>query len=330
MPQPGSLSDVHVSVPLSNISIAYLQDQREFIADRVFPTVPVASQANKYYTYNRDQFFKSDVAERTLSAESEGSGYTVDNTANYACRTYAVHKDIDDQIRANSDSVLNPDRDATEFVTRQMLIKRETIWTTNYFATSIWTGGSGSTDQTGVAGTPGANQFKQWDQPNSTPIEDIRTQALVVKSQTGFRPNKLVVGPYVFNKLINNPEIVDRIKYTQSSPVDMQLLARTLGVDEVLVPESVQNSAHENATASYDFIYGKSALLVYAAPNAGLLTPTGGYTFSWQTYLNGTASIQVKRFRMEHLSSDRVEAQMSFDLKLVSGSLGAFFTTAIA
>jgi hypothetical protein len=329
LPQP-TLSDIHVNVPLTNLSIAYLQDQKEFVADKVFPIVPVNHQADRYYLYNRDQFFRTDAAERALSSESEGSGYTVDNTPSYYCKTYALHKDVDDQIRANSDSVLNPDRDATEFVTRQMLIKRELIWTTNYFGTGIWTGGSGATDQTGVAGAPGANQFKQWDQPNSTPIEDIRKQALQVKSQTGFRPNKLVLGPYTFNSLINNPEIVDRIKYTQAEPVDMQLLAKTLGVAEVVVPESVQNTANENATAVYSFIYGKAALLVYAAPAPGLMVPSGGYTFSWQTYLNGTATTAIRRFRMEHLRSDRVEAEMSFDMKLVGASLGVYFTSAIA
>ena len=329
-----AIQDVHVNVPLTNISLAYIQDEKNFIAHRVFPIVPVQNKSDLYYAYDRANFFRSDAAERAPSSESEGSGYNLTNSSSYLCRTYAVHKDIDDQIRANSDAVLNPDRDATELVTQQLMIKREGIWVTNYFGTSIWTGGSGgATDQTGVSGTPGANQFKQWDQPNATPIEDVRKQLLNIASQTGFRPNKLVLGPQVHNALLNNPEIIDRVKYTQNGLLDLddtQIMAKAFGVDEVLVPWAAQNTATENATASYSFIYGKSALLVYAAPSPGLMKPSGGYTFSWQGYLNATATLAVRRFRMEHLRSDRVEGEMSFDLNLVASVLGCFFTSAIA
>ena len=42
MPQPTS-SDVHVDAILTNISVAYIQQQGAFIANRVFPSVPVKS-----------------------------------------------------------------------------------------------------------------------------------------------------------------------------------------------------------------------------------------------------------------------------------------------
>ena len=53
MPQP-TASDVHVNMPLTNISVAWMQNQQEFIADRVFPTVPVKHRSDRYYVYDRD------------------------------------------------------------------------------------------------------------------------------------------------------------------------------------------------------------------------------------------------------------------------------------
>ena len=44
MPNP-TASDVHVNRPLTNISIAYTQDASTFVADKVFPNIPVAKQS---------------------------------------------------------------------------------------------------------------------------------------------------------------------------------------------------------------------------------------------------------------------------------------------
>jgi hypothetical protein len=115
MPQP-TKSDVHVNVPLTNISIAFLQNQDDFIATKVFPNVPVKKQSDRYFVYPKGQWFRSDAQTRGLSQESAGSGYEIDNTPNYYCDVKALHKDIDDQVRANEDTPLSSDRDGTEFV----------------------------------------------------------------------------------------------------------------------------------------------------------------------------------------------------------------------
>ena len=61
MPQP-TASDVHVNTPLTMISIAFLQDQSEFIADQCFPTVPVQKQSDRFYVYDKDAWFRSDLS----------------------------------------------------------------------------------------------------------------------------------------------------------------------------------------------------------------------------------------------------------------------------
>ena len=44
MPRPTSL-DSHVDAILTQISIAFTQDPNDFVADKVFPMIPVAKQA---------------------------------------------------------------------------------------------------------------------------------------------------------------------------------------------------------------------------------------------------------------------------------------------
>lgn len=321
MPQP-TASDVHVNMPLSTISVAWLQDQNEFVADQVFPNVPVKQQSNRYYVFDRDNWFRAQAEKRAPSAESAGGGYTVDNTPTYFADVYAFHKDVDDQIRANQDSVLDVDREATEFVSRDLSLKKELIWSATYFTTGVWTGST-----TGGDITPGT----LWDAGGSTPIEDMRAQLLSTKKKTGFKANDVVMGEEVWNVLQDHADFLDRIKYTQTAIVVPQLLASVLGVDKVLIAGGVQNTAIEGATEAMDFIFGKDVLIVYAAPRPGLMTPTAGYTFSWSGLFGaGALGTRVLRFRMEHLKSDRIEGEMAFDHKVVAPEMGAFFDNVIS
>jgi hypothetical protein len=326
-PTPG---DVHVNVPLTNISIAFMQSQQNFVASRIFPNVPVDKQSDRYYTYDRGEFNRDEAKERAPSTESEGGGYTVDNTPTYFARVYAFHKDIDDQMRANADAVINPDRDATQYVTMKALIRREKIFVTNFFAGGLW-----SFDYDGVAAAPGANQVLQWNDANSNPIEDVRFAKTAILESTGFEPNKLVLGRKVYDKLVDHPDIIDRIKYGQTAGdaamANRQTLAKLFEVDTIEVMNAIENTAVEGRAAVHSFIGGKKALLCYAAPTPGLMQPSAGYTFSWTGYMGaGAEGNRIRTFRMENLKSDRVEIEFAFDQKLISADLGFFWDSIVA
>lgn len=325
MPQP-TQSDVHVDVPLTNLSVAYLQDMREFVASRVFPNVPVQQLSNKYYTYNKDDWFRIEAKRRAISSESAGSGYELD-TANYFAEVFAIHKDIDDQIRANADSQFSLDREATEWVTRQLLMQRESDFVARYFADSVW-----GTDLDGVAGAPsGATQFRQWNDVASTPIEDLRRKITDVQQATGYRPNTLLLGPQVADAIFDHPDLLDRIKYTQFGSVGIDSLARVLDIDRVFIGRGTRETANDGAVSAMSYFFGKSALLVYAAPSPSLLQPSGGYTFSWVGYTGAAAEgNRINRYRIDLKRSDRIEGEMAYDMKLVAADLGVFFKTVVA
>ena len=337
MPQP-TQSDVHVNAVLTQISIAFLQERSHFAASSVFPNIPVQKQSDRYYTYDRGEFNRDEAQLRALSTESAGGGYTVDNTPTYFADVYAFHKDIDDQVRANADSVINLDREATEYVTHKMLIKREKDFMDTYFTTGVWT-----TEVTGVSGPPGGGQFQRWDEAASTPIEDIRAAGTAVLKETGFYPNTLLLGREVFDALIDHPDIIDRIKYGQTHPGaavgGMTPLEQIFSPDprmpggrmRIVVSNAIENTAPKGATNVHDFIAGKKALLCYSAPNPGLMVPSAGYTFNWTGLLgSGNEGNRILKFRMTEKMSDRVEAHMAFDHKLVAADLGYFFETAVS
>lgn len=325
MPSNPSLGDVHVNAPLTNISIAYIQNAKKFVAGQVFPVIPSMKQSDRYYAYPKGDWFRQSVKLRAPASESAGSGWTLTNTSNFFCDVYAIHKDVDDQIRSNADPVINMDRDATEWCTQQMLIKRDTDFVTKFFSTSIWTGSSTGTDL--VPGT-------LWSAGGSTPISDIRAQIFYIEGQTGFRPNTLVLGALVWQKLIDHPDFLDRIQFGvpgNPSMVAPELLAAVLEIDKVVIARSVSNTAVQGATDSIAFILGKNALLCYSNPSPSILTPSAGYIFSWTGLLGaGAQGNRISTFRMEWLKADRIEAEMSYDMKVVAPELGAFWNGAVA
>ncbi len=129
MPNP-SLGDVHVDRPLTNISIAFMQSAEGFVADKVFPSVPVQKRSDRYFRYDRSDFWRNQMRKRAPGTESAGSGWKIDSTPTYFCEKWALHKDIDDDTRSNTDDPLNMDRDATIFLSSQALLNRETTWAT--------------------------------------------------------------------------------------------------------------------------------------------------------------------------------------------------------
>lgn len=316
-------SDAHVNAPLTNISVAYIQ-RTGFVADQVFPIVPVALQSNLYYTFNRDDFWRDEAQTRAPGTESAGGGYSL-TTSSYTCKVEAFHKDISDQLRANEDSVLNLDLASTEQVTLKLMIRREKRWTSAFFTTGVW-----GTDITGVASAPGAGQTLQWDAATATPRKDIDTGKQVIALAGGLVPNVLVMGYQAFLPLRSNADVRDQFKYTSANSIDTEMLARYFGIDRILLMSAVYTTSAEGATAATAFIGGKQALLAYTTDAPSIMAPTAGYIFQWNGLVGSSGGIRIKRFRMEHLESDRIEGEMSYSMNIVAPGLGYFFTSIVS
>jgi hypothetical protein len=326
MPQP-TQSQVHVDAILTNISVAYMQKADNFIADKVFPVVPVEKQSDKYFKYTKNDWLRDEAEVRTDGTESVGSGYNI-TTETYYTDVYAIHKDVGDQTRANADAPINVDREAAEFVTQRLLTRREIQFVSDFMAGGVW----GNTASGVSSASPSTGEFTQWNNyTNSDPIEDIEEAKAAILSVTGLSANTLVLGYDVFRQLKNHPDLVDRIKYTSSQTITEDMLARMFDIERVLVSKSIKATNAEGATEAYAFTTGKSALLAHVAPSPGLLTPSAGYTMQWTGVSQGLgATIGTSSFRLESLKATRIEAEIAFDNKVVAADLGYFWQTAVA
>ena len=322
-------SAVHVDQPLTNLTLAYAQSQENFIADKVFPTVGVSKQSDKYYIYDRANMNRTgDVAKLAPRTEVNRIGMTL-STSSYFADVYGLGMDFDEQTLANEDAMLDIRSAGAETLAMRLMIHREEQFATNFFSTGVW-----GTDNT-LSGTD------QWsDYTNSTPIQDVTAARRAVQlASGGFKPNTMVVGKEVRDKLINHPDILARLNggatVTNTALITDAKLAEIFEVENFYVMEAVKNSSVEGVAESNAFIGGKNALLAHTPSTAGLMSPAAGLTFAWNN-LEGVNNlgITVESFSDDALKrqqiAEMIQVKMSYDMKVVGADLGYLFAAAVA
>jgi hypothetical protein len=313
MPQPVT-SDLHVDALLTVLSIAYMNADDAFVADKVFPAVSVAKQTNKLAKYTKDYWFRDEAEIRAPGQEAKGSGYGVDTSDTYSCDNFAFKDDIPDELRDNYDQPFDPDNDSTALVIQKLKLRREVAFATDFFKTGVWTATGSDTDYYGLT--------KQWsDYANSDPIGDVENMREGIFSITGQEMNVLLIGRAVRSKLKNHPDLIERIKYTQKAVLSDDLIASLLDVKRLLIGKAIKATTKEGQTGSYSYIFGKSALGLYVPDAPGLRTPSAGYTFTWSKF--GGISY-IRRLRDDKGQYDRIEGHTFFDQKSVSADCGSF------
>jgi hypothetical protein len=320
-------SSVHIDQPLTNLTLAYVQEQSNFIADKVFPTVGVQRQSDKYYIYDRDNMNRSgDVKKLAPRTEVERIGMAISNSS-YFADVYGLGMDFDEQTLANEDAALEIRAAGAQTLVNRVLIHREEQFASTFFAAGVW----------GSQSTP-SNLWS--DYTNSTPIADVTAarRAMQLKSG-GFKPNTMVIGKEVRDQLINHPDILARLNggatVSNTALITNAKLAEIFEVENLYVMEAVKNSSAEGIAESNAFIGGKHALLVHTPRTAGLMTPAAGLTFAWNNIPGANnLGVSVESFSDDALKrmqvAEHIQVKMAYDMKVVGSDLGYFFNAVVA
>ncbi len=173
--------------------------------------------------------------------------------------------------------------------------------------------------------------FTPFNDVSATPLAVVDDYRENIAAATGMMPNVLVLGSSVKKALRNNPDILDRIKYTQRGSVTNEILAALFELDKVVVARSVYNSAAEGAEDNIGFIVDPNAmLLAYIDPNPSLDSPTAIGNFAWTGLIAGANDFGgvIERGRDDRAHSDYFQSRQAFDLKIISQDLAVFFNAA--
>ena len=321
-------SDTHTDRPLTNMLLAHYQDEDAFIADKVFPTVPVSRSTDFFYEIPRGALNKSQMVERARGAIPTIGNFDYAKIP-FLLKIYALMVAQTDEDEMDMDEIIDWDMDATMFLNQQSKLRREISFNENFFKAGVW----GVDRQSIATGTPSGNQFKIWSDDASTPIRDIKAAKKDVLRKTGVRLNTLTIDEDTKDVLTEHPEIIDRINRGQTNGTakpTMANLAELFEVDKIHVGHAVMNDAPEqanpqdkNATASTDFIMNNGALLTFTPKRTGKRVISSGYNFVWKIY--SQVGIRMRKHRENLALSDFHIIDDAYSQQKVAGDLGVFF-----
>lgn len=330
MPYLPGQDTVYVSRVLANVAVSQAQDLGNFVALQVYPRVPTQQPSGKYHQFPKGMWNKKFTGKRQENEEARLGGFNVIQN-NYSCELYAVASDIGQLAQANQDPAIRLRSRKTRWCVQQMYLQMEADWNTAFFASgALW--GSVTTSYLTGNSTASATQVVFWNAATGVPLANTTTaRTAVMKASGGFDPNTYVMGYAVFQALKTNPELLDRIKYTNDEAITAGIMARYFEVDRLLVCKAVIDTAEVGQTASQDFVMGSNALLCYVNPNPGTsdVDVTAGMTMIWEGLEGSIQGMQVAEIPIPTRRSLRIELQMGYQQLLVAQDCGFMFVAVI-
>jgi hypothetical protein len=305
---------LHIDRPLSKISIGFVPT--DFIADQIYPVVPVVERSDKYYIFDRGDWFRVPNTLRATKEKPKRVEFAVSSESYYA-NNYALAEEIAWEDRANADAALSLDMSTTEHLTGLLM----TDWEKRLASQLTSTSNLGSS--TTLSGTD------QWsDFVNSDPVGDVTAGMQAIQGSTGKKANLAVMGQEVWNKLKDHPDILDRIKHTQRGIATPDIVAQVFQVDKLLIGAAIENTGTEGLADSMSYIWGKNVLLAHTPASAGLRTASLGYAFRWKPA--GFGDMTVIRNRDEERRVDILSVEYFQDEKITASELGYLIADTIA
>lgn len=301
---PTGSGSTHIDQVLTQISVDW--PNNGLVGDVLFPSVTVRKQSDKYYIFGREAWKPEDDlrAPGTVANEIPGLQISLDT---YYAQEHALQIPVTDEERENVDSPLAPDRDATGLVTQKIMLGREVAIKTLVTTAANYASGLSVT----LSGT------SQWsDYANSDPIGVMRTAKAAVHARIFVEPNVAIIPYQVMTVLVDHPDFIERIKYSERGIVTAELIASIIGVDRIIVPGVGINNANLGQPSSLGYLWGKDVVFAYVPGSPGMRVPAFGYEFTWHGQV-------VDRWREEPRKSDLIRCTRAYDLKLVAqGDVG--------
>lgn len=336
-------SGLYVDPILTNFSVGF-QDQSLY-GLRLFPETPVRTPSGRYRVYDRSDWliYRSLRAPLTVANEVVGKKWSEDT---FMTEEHALQSPVADEERRELNSLggiaqavnggdleIDPERDATELVTRSLSLEHEARVASTITNTANYPVGNTVT-------LTGAQKWSDYSFVTpldpysivSNPVGDLRTAARAIYQATGRWPNTMTIPFDAVGVIENHPRVVDRFKNFTLTIDDWKvLIGLPAGATDwnMFVVDSHYNAADnideaENITS----FWGQDVWLGVVDRTPGQKTMTFGKTFA-QIYPDGSTR-PTERWREEARKADLVRTNWKWDIKIVSAAAGYLIKNAVA
>lgn len=315
-----------INPALSAIAIDFASQNlvsRGFIADQVLPRVKVDAPLFRYPTYPIGEAFTlydtavgrtSELNEINQSA-NEATGAVID----HGLKSGVPFRDI--LAQQNQSIPMDVKARAVMDVISKVMLAREVRAATLLFTAGNYATGYKAT----LAGTG------QWsDLVNSDPIAAI-TDAITVMT---VKPNTLVLGQLVANMVRRHPKTSQALGGSQTTGryVPLQEVADLLGLERIIVGNTLTQLSKRGQPTVTDRVWGKSAALlnIPATGADGYVTSPGDPAFALTFQFGDKVAGEILAPNMGLLGGVYVKAGEMISEQLVAQEAGYLFTNAVA
>lgn len=313
---------------LTNVSIAAFQQPDLYVAPSIFPICPVGMSTGQYYIFNKAELAKDQVGRKPPFGKVQPAVFSHDE-ATYSCKVDQVIIGIDNIAalnyqRSKAPATIDPRRAKARLAAEQMKLHLDIIFARAFFNKNVW-----ANVKTGSETGTGADSFVFFSDANADIIglfDDYKRDMLLKGRRM---PNKLTLGYDAFVAMKNHPQFLERVTGSGSTPnpalVNERVIATVLGIDEVKVLYSTQNTAELGQEASMEFICdSKAALLSYAPANPSVEEPSAGYIFTWDMLGNGSWMATDTFEGEKGTHSEFIEGLMASDMRKTCDDLAIY------
>ena len=308
MPLP---SQVRVDKVMSSFSLAYGND--DYIADRVFPiqrsVLWDTNDAGKYFVYPEDSLRVERDGPLGTRTPAPEVNYAM-STTSFSLNRYALKELVTQDEIDNADQPLDPEEDATAFLTDHLLVGRE------YRAASLAFSATHVTTGATLSGTD------QWSDETSAPLAKIE----LARDSLNANASHFIMGAQVWQYLRQHPDIVSRYQYTSGGGITRAQFAGLLDMDpeNILVGTARRNTTAEPQTDSLSYIWGKHAVLAHIENSPRPRTMTAFAT------LQRGESRQVREWPSNDPEGTYKLVQDRYLQKVIAVDCAYLFTNAVA
>ena len=308
---PQRPSDVHVNQPLTNFALAFRN--RAFVAELVFPVVPVQKESDIYYTFSREELRDVDTlrAAGALAKEVEW----VPGTATYTAQEHALKHLLPDRIVNNADMPVRPRLNTTSKLMKWIMlgIEKRVQAIAQNTANAVAT----------VAASP------KWDGTSPTIEKDIDTAKDSIRNNAGVEPNSILFAENVKDVVKRDSTLRDLIRYVIGlGSGNRELLMNgelppVLFNLAVIIAGATEDTSKLGQSSSVAKVWNDNVPVFYREASVSLDALSWGYMMRVQNQI-------VKSYRDEHRNGEYIEASIIQAEHLVTTNAAVLITDVLS
>jgi hypothetical protein len=309
--------DVHIDVPLTQVAITYRPEG--FIADQIFPIVPVNKQSDSYLIWDIADAYRVEDTLRAPGTEANIAEFAVSSgtyfAKNFALKRRTPYEDIEN---ADASDIFFSREASAQFLKDKLYLDWE------YRVARAVCSGSNVGSYSAVASA--------WNvAASSKPIEDINTAINNVQDSTGRKPNRIIFGQAAWRSFRSTDDVLNRLFGSAGTGpngrlVMPEMIAKLFEVDQILIGGAYYNTKDEGQTATLSGIWSDNVLVYYAPMTPRKDVPSLGYSFRWNKVRGMDMTAEV--FQKESAKAEEVQLGYYQDEKITASALG-FLITAV-